>query len=57
MAELASRSTRSGVTDRSVIRLLGSHIVIDISSVSRVLWATTIRTVPESFEVVETWEG
>jgi hypothetical protein len=53
MVEQSSKSTRSGVSGHSVIRLIGRCNVIVISSISRVLWATTIRIVPESFEVVE----
>jgi ribosomal protein L31E len=56
MAELALRSARSGFSGHSVIHLIWSYNVIVVSSVSRVLWTRTIRTVPESLEVVETSE-
>jgi len=54
MTELVSRSTRSGVSGHSVIQLIGSSNVIVMSSISRMLWARTICTVPKSFQVVET---
>jgi len=53
MAELALRSTRSGFSGHSVIHLIWSYNVIVVSSIARVLWARTIRTMPENLEVVE----